>query len=195
MTFGPYAIMASGTGTNAMALIKMGKACEVVPSFILATNEGSSLREVTKEEGIPFYHEKSRIKGVDISLEEKILDLVDHYQVKWLFLAGFLKILSPSFLKVFNEGHSQSQVINIHPSLLPLYPGLGGYKKAFTNKDEKFGHSIHHVTDELDAGPLISQVSLNRIEGESFEEMVQRAKQSENENYAHILKSFIRGNL
>ena len=133
-----YAILASGQGTNALSLTRTGIELGHPPQLIIVNREDSPLLEEGKKLGIPTYFIKSSVKGVDQDFENRVLNLCHQYQVNWLFLAGFLKILSGAFLNEFNYGEF-NQVINIHPSLLPKYPGLGGYKKAFTNKDIEFG--------------------------------------------------------
>ena len=185
-----FAILASGQGTNALSLIKTGIRCGYPPRFVVVNREDSPLLNKAKELGISTYFIGSSKKGVDKDFENRVLNLCHQYDVDWTFLAGFLKILSDEFLKQFNH-YGFNQVINIHPSLLPKYPGLGGYKKAFENNDKEFGHSLHLVTEGVDEGPVLFQKVLERPSEISLEEMINIGKEQENLSYSHLLEALI----
>ncbi len=184
-----YAIFASGFGSNAHSLIKMGQELNHPPSLVIATNRESRLKVICEELGLAFIETKALKKGIDLEFEANILSLLKTHSISCIFLAGFLKILSPHFLAEF----SGNSIINIHPSLLPLYPGLGGYKKAYQNGDRTYGHTIHLVTEEVDSGPVLSQVVLEADLSLSLDEFIEVGKKAENRNYARVLKELIQG--
>lgn len=186
-----FAIMASGTGTNALSLIRKSIELDCPPRFVVVNKEESPLLELAKSFGLPTYYIPTVKKGIDQDFESRVLTLKENYKVEWLFLAGFLKILSTSFLHEFNQ-HGFNQVINIHPSLLPKYPGLGGYKKAFQNRDAEFGHTLHLVTDGVDEGPIIYQKVLSTKGLASLDDMISVGKEEENKSYVRLLKSLIK---
>lgn len=185
-----YAILASGVGTNAFSLIQTGLMEKCPPRFVVCNKEDSPLLDKAKELGISTYFIPCSVKGVDKDFENRVLNLCKGHNVDWLFLAGFLKILSPEFLLEFNF-HGFNQVVNIHPSLLPKYPGLGGYKKAFENNDKEFGHTLHLVTDGVDEGPILFQKVLTRGESLHLEDMIEIGKKEENKSYSLLLKSLL----
>lgn len=186
-----YGILASGVGTNALSLINTGLMNGCPPRFVICNKEESPLLTKAKEIGIPTYFIPSSVKGIDKDFENRVLNLCQTHNVDWLFLAGFLKILSSAFLQEFNF-HGFNQVVNIHPSLLPKYPGLGGYKLAHRSGDKEFGHTIHLVTDGVDEGPILFQKILTRGSDLSLEEMIAIGKEEENKSYGLLLSSLLK---
>ena len=90
------------------------------------------------------------------AFEEALLRAVKDFSADWIILAGFMRVLSPAFLAGLS-----SQILNIHPSLLPKHRGLDTHQKAIDAKDVHHGASIHFVTPELDGGPVLSQVQVS----------------------------------
>ncbi len=90
---------------------------------------------------------------------------IDAYAPDLVVLAGYMRILSPAFVS-----HYQGRLLNIHPSLLPKYPGLHTHRQVLENGDEEHGTSVHFVTDELDGGPVILQAKVPVFAGDSEEE-------------------------
>lgn len=188
VSFGNFAILASGTGTNALALIETARESSFLPSFVLVNKKESPLVDSVPLLNIPCECIETKTKGVDEEFEKKALELCQKYEVKWLLLAGFLKILSAEFVNSFKNVEGVSQILNIHPSLLPKYPGLGGYKKAWQNEDQFLGHTIHLVTPELDSGPILLQKEFRREGYESLSECIEENKKQENQSYQSVLK-------
>src|SRR5699024_3282401 len=87
----------------------------------------------------------------------------------WVVLAGFMRILGSAFVKRFT-----GRLVNIHPSLLPRYKGLHTHEKALANRDPRHGASVHFVTAELDAGPVIGQGSIRVRDDDTAESLAQR---------------------
>jgi phosphoribosylglycinamide formyltransferase-1 len=89
------------------------------------------------------------------AFEHAILAILDDLKPDLICLAGFMRVLSPEFIQAY-----PNQIINIHPSLLPKYPGLHTHKQVIANKDTEHGATVHWVTEQLDAGPIIAQKKL-----------------------------------
>lgn len=185
-----YAIFASGSGSNALALIQAGKKLKRPPSFIFVNNENAKVIEKAKSEDIRVIIIESLSPRVDIDFENKLINICNENNIKWIFLAGFMKILSENFLKTFNEGQFY-RVINIHPSLLPMYKGLNAYEKAFESNEQKYGFTIHLVDEKIDHGQIIYQHKIDRQKGDSFKEFKQRGLSQENEYYPLILEKVL----
>lgn len=101
----------------------------------------------------------------------------------WIALAGFMRVLSADFVNRW-----AGQIINIHPSLLPLYPGLHTHARAIAAGDSEAGASVHMVTSELDAGPVIRQVRVPIVSGDTPEDLAQRVIKQEHKLYIEALK-------
>jgi phosphoribosylglycinamide formyltransferase-1 len=105
-------------------------------------------------------------------------------------LAGYMRILSPEFV-----GHYAGRLINIHPSLLPKYPGLNTHSQVLENGDEVHGTSVHFVTEELDGGPVILQAKVPVFEGDDEEDITARVQNQEHAIYPLVVSWFIEGRL
>jgi len=145
------AIFISGTGSNLKNLIKFSKIKNTPISIDLIFSN------TTKAKGLRFSNQFN-IKRYVTSFKEskkaeaKILSLLKKENIKFICLAGFMKILSKNFIKKFN-----GKIVNIHPSLLPKYKGLNTHGKAIKNRDKVAGCTVHFVTAKLDSGKIILQ--------------------------------------
>lgn len=102
------------------------------------------------------------------SFDQQLIDQIDVYEPDYLILAGFMRILTPGFVD-----HYHGRLINIHPSLLPRHQGLHTHERALAEGDKEHGASVHFVTAELDAGPVIMQAKI-RIEAHHTAESLQQ---------------------
>ena len=101
-----------------------------------------------------------------------------------------MRILSAQFVN-----HFAGKLLNIHPSLLPKYPGLHTHRKALENGDKEHGTSVHFVTEELDGGPVILQAKVPIFEQDSEEDIIERVKAQEHAIYPLVVEWFISGRL
>ena len=158
------AVFISGIGTNLKNLIK----------FSLKKNSPISIGLVisNKKKAIGLkYANKQKIERKIINFirpkkaEKKILSLLNKRKIKFICLAGFMKILSIDFLKKFN-----GKVVNIHPSLLPKYKGLDTHKRVLENNEKFSGCTVHYVTTKLDSGKIIlkKKVKINKTDTEKI---------------------------
>ena len=144
------AVFISGTGSNLKSLIQFSKLKKspIVIEMIISNN--------AKSKGLQYaniYKIKKRVFDFKNSLsEQKIIDELKQNNINLICLAGFMKILSKSFIKNF-----KGKILNIHPSLLPKYKGLNTHEKAIKNKDKYSGCTVHFVNSKLDSGKIINQ--------------------------------------
>lgn len=110
---------------------------------------------------------------------------IDKYQPDLIVLAGFMRILSDEFVQGF-----AGKMINIHPSLLPKYTGLHTHQRAIDAKDTEHGASVHFVTPELDAGPVILQAKVPVYDEDTAETLAERVNQQEHAIYPMVVKWF-----
>jgi len=145
------AVFISGTGSNLKNLIKFSKIKNSPISIDLIFSN------TTKAKGLKFSNQFnikkyiSNFKDSKIA-EAKILNLLKKENISFICLAGFMRILSKSFIRKFS-----GKIVNIHPSLLPKYKGLDTHIKAIKNKDKVTGCTVHFVTAKLDSGKIIIQ--------------------------------------
>ena len=145
------AVFISGTGSNLKNLINFSKTKKSPISIDLI------ISNTIKAKGLKFanqYHIKKKIfnfKNIKTT-EKKLFILLKKNKIKFICLAGFMKILSSKFIKQFN-----GKIINIHPSLLPRYKGLNTHSRAIQNKDKFSGCTVHYVEEKLDSGCKIVQ--------------------------------------
>lgn len=117
------------------------------------------------------------------AFDETLQSRIDAYQPDLIVLAGFMRILTPAFVE-----HFVGKMINIHPSLLPKYPGLNTHKRALEAGDSEAGATVHYVTAELDGGPLVAFSSVN-IEPQDDElALAKRVLAAEHQLYPSVVR-------
>ena len=144
------AVFISGTGSNLKNLIKFSKtkiSPILIKLIISSSKKAKGLRYPTQ-----YNIEKKIVNFNNNFSENKILNYINKKNIKFICLAGFMKILSKNFIKKF-----KGKIVNIHPSLLPNYKGLNTYKRALKNKEKFTGCTVHYVTAKLDSGKIILQ--------------------------------------
>jgi len=184
------ALFASGVGTNALNLLAESKKYPNIEiSCLIVDTESSPLPEVLAQKYPDLYVHRilpdETLKGLDRKSEheERILSCLEFYDVEWILLTGYMRLIGEKLLTAFTE-----RIINIHPSLLPLYPGLDAYKHAFEDKVKESGITIHLVDAGVDTGPILLQEKFKLLESDSLSDFTQRGKDLEWRLYPEILK-------
>ena len=174
------AILISGSGTNLQAFIDAvdGGDLDLDLTVVFSNNPDAFGLERAERAGIP----TSCIQHSDYpdreSFDQAVIAELDRFEPDLLILAGFMRILSKKFV-----AHYAGKILNIHPALLPLYPGLNTHQRVLDAGDEWHGSTVHFVTDELDAGPRILQGRLLIMQGETAEELEKRVQAVEHQIY------------
>ena len=179
------AVFISGTGSNLKNLIKFSKIKKSPISLDLIisnTNKANGLKFANqfkiKKKVFNFKNYKKAEKDTSILLKKE--------KIKFICLAGFMKILSKDFIKKFN-----GSIINIHPSLLPKHKGLNKHSKAIKNKDKFAGCTVHYVTPKLDSGKIILQKKIKISANDDPTSLAKRVLKEEHKLYlAAIVKIF-----
>ncbi|GLR69948.1 phosphoribosylglycinamide formyltransferase [Agaribacter marinus] len=185
-------ILVSGNGSNAQAIIEAcqsndirGEVCAIISNrptaFALQRAKKADIDAIT----IDHKAYDSR-ESFDHALQNKI----DAYCPDIIVLAGFMRILTPGLVK-----HYHGKMLNIHPSLLPLYPGLNTHQRAIDNGDIKHGASIHFVTCELDGGPIIAQTEVSISPDDTSESLAKKVAQREWDIYPLVIAWYCSGRL
>ena len=179
------AVFISGTGSNLKSLIKFSKTKKSPISISLIVTNNS------KAKGLDFskiYKIKRKIfnfKDKKIT-EKKILLELKKNKIYIICLAGFMKILSKSFIENF-----KGKILNIHPSLLPKYKGLNTYKRALDKKEKYSGCTVHYVTSKLDSGKIILKKQVKISKKDTPRTLAKKILKQEHKLYPNaILKVF-----
>lgn len=182
------AIFASGSGSNAEALMKKAKELIGVKiEFVFSDKKEAFVLTRAKSCAVPAYVIEK--KGTREKHEQEILHLLDDHKIDWILLAGYMRMISPTFLRELKNRHEgRAQVINIHPSLLPDYPGTDSIQKAYKDQVAVSGVSIHYVDEGMDTGPLLAQEKVVLQVGETLESFATRMHALEHQMYCKVLE-------
>jgi phosphoribosylglycinamide formyltransferase-1 len=151
------AVLISGTGSNLKALIdamQSGRLHISIDHVISNKAEAGGLAHA-RAAGIPCSIFDIHSTGTGEPLDRAIATCLERVKPDLIVLAGYMRILGPALVRQF-----AGQMINLHPSLLPKYPGLDTYRRCLESGDREHGSSMHFVTEGLDDGPLIAQVRI-----------------------------------
>ncbi|QEN03605.1 phosphoribosylglycinamide formyltransferase [Thiospirochaeta perfilievii] len=175
------AILASGSGSNFQAISEVIKKSHHNVSCLICDRKSAFVMERAKKLGIKVFY--VTYYNRDKSEAEKEIDsILNSQKVDLVALAGFMRILSPLFTNKW-----KNRVINIHPSLLPKYPGSHGIEDSFNSGDIELGVTIHYVDQGMDTGPIIYQESFTRCDGETLESAEEKIHRLEHRVYPQIL--------
>ncbi len=179
------AVFISGKGSNLKSLIKFSKIKDSPISIELIIS--SNLKAKGLKYGKIFKIKKKvfDFKNKNIS-ENRLISTLKKNEIKMIFLAGFMKILSKNFIKRF-----KGKILNIHPSLLPKYKGLNTHRRALDNNEKYSGCTVHFVNSKLDSGKIILQKKVKVLKNETEETLAKKILVEEHKLYPKaILKIF-----
>ena len=181
------AILISGRGSNMAALIYAAKAAEC-PYDVVCVGSNNPQAEglaIAASEGIPTFAHSHK------GLTRDAFDAIMHSElIKYgpdvVALAGYMRIMSDGFVNQW-----AGRMINIHPSLLPKYPGLEPHARALDAGDKAAGCTIHEVTADLDSGPVLAQTAVIVLPGDTPETLAERVRIAEHQLYPRALSAFV----
>ena len=186
-----FAVFISGNGSNLQAIINAtnngqidGKIC-----CVLSNKEKAFGLVRAKEANIPTIVIEHQNFETREKFETAILESLKSYQIDLIVLAGFMRILSPVLIKPY-----LGKLMNIHPSLLPKYPGLNTHQKVIDNQDTQHGVTIHFVDETLDGGQICAQ-SIMKVESNDIDILENKIHKLEHELYPEVIQSFAKGEL
>ena len=183
------AILLSGRGSNFSAIanaIETGKLAAQIAVVVSNKPEAGGL-EKARALGIAAVSIPS--KGVAReTYDQLLLDEIRKHNVDLICLAGYMRVLSPVFIRAFPQ-----QILNIHPSLLPAFPGLDAQQQAFDHGVRIAGCTVHFVDEGLDSGPIIQQASVNIESGEDADTLSARILKEEHRIYSQAIGKVLAG--
>ena len=181
------AVFVSGSGTNLQAIIDAGiPAVEIV--LVLSNNPGAYALERAKKHGIPAVAADHKNFPGREEYEKHVLELLEPYNVDLIALAGFMRILSPHFVRAY-----KNRIINIHPALLPSFPGMHAAKQALESGVKFTGCTVHFVDEGVDSGPIILQAVVPVRDDDDEESLLERIHGEEHRIYPEALKFIASG--
>jgi phosphoribosylglycinamide formyltransferase-1 len=182
-------ILISGNGSNMVALVRdMVGDHPARPVLVLSNDPAAGGLDRAEELGVPtalIDHHDYRDR---LTFEAALADRIDAAAPDVICLAGFMRILTPGIVQRY-----QGRMLNIHPSLLPLYPGLDTHARALAAGDQESGCTVHVVTEELDAGPIVGQARVPVRPFDTPVTLAVRVLMQEHRLFPAVLRRFVVG--
>ncbi len=185
-------ILGSGKGSNMVAITDAISAGDVPAQIVAVISdvESSGILEHARSRGLPAQFiapGKFRTK-LDDDAERSYIDALKTAEVDLVVLAGFMRILKGEFLRVFDQ-----RVINLHPSLLPAFPGLAAWRQAFDYGVKVAGCTVHYVDQGVDTGAIIAQTAVPVVDGDTAATLHERIQLAERSLYPRVVAALARG--
>jgi len=181
------AVLMSGTGTNMAALLYASRAADCPYELVLvaANDRAAKGLGLAEAEGIPTFALSH--KGMARAEHDRAMDAAIRSRgAQYVALAGYMRILTPEFVSGW-----AGRMVNIHPSLLPKYPGLQTHQRALDAGDSHGGCTVHLVTTELDEGPMLGQTPVAILPGDTAESLAARVLIAEHQLYPRCLAALV----
>jgi phosphoribosylglycinamide formyltransferase, formyltetrahydrofolate-dependent len=185
-------VLASGRGSNLQAIMEQIAYCKLDAEIVvvLSDKENSFALKRAQDKGIVGITVLKNTFGSQIEFETALVENLKKHGAELVVLAGFMRVLSPFFIQQF-----PNRIINIHPSLLPSFPGLHAQKQALEYGVKFSGCTVHFVNEEVDGGPIISQALVLVNEGDTEESLGDRILVEEHRLLPEAIQNFILGKI
>jgi phosphoribosylglycinamide formyltransferase-1 len=186
------AILISGTGSNMQAFIDACRHGELAAQIavVISNNPDAVGLQRANDAGIATARVNHRDYDSRESFDQALVNTLNEYNVDLVILAGFMRILTPVFIHAF-----YGKLLNIHPSLLPKYPGLHTHQRALDAGDKEAGVTVHFVIPELDAGPAVVQARVTISNDDTAASLAARVIVEEHKIYPLAAQWFLAGRL
>lgn len=185
-------ILISGRGSNMEAVVRAAES-QGWPARITAVisnkPEAKGL-EFARARGIPTAVVANKEYPTRAEFDAALQEAIDRFAPDLVVLAGFMRILTAPFVE-----HYEGRMLNIHPSLLPLFPGLGTHQQALDAGEKEHGATVHFVTAELDHGPVVAQARVPVLPGDTEDTLAARVLVEEHKLYPHAVRLFVEDRL
>ncbi|WP_082235209.1 phosphoribosylglycinamide formyltransferase [Halobacillus massiliensis] len=182
------AVFASGTGSNFDAIMNAVESGELDAEVCLLVSDNIKAGVIEKaqkrEVDTVVYHPKSFSDKK--AYESALLADCRDKGVEWIILAGYMRLIGPTLLEAYHN-----RIINIHPSLLPAFPGKDAIGQAVAKKVKVTGVTVHFVDDGMDTGPIIAQEAITITESDKKEEVQKKIQAVEHKLYPRVIQSLL----
>ena len=187
MTIG---VLISGRGSNLQALIEASRRGELGPGTIgvvFSNVEDAAGLERARRAGIPVAFRDHRGRSRE-AFDAEVVGMLHAHGVELVCLAGYMRLLSPAFV-----GGFPGRILNVHPALLPAFPGLHAQRQALEHGVKVSGATVHLVDEHLDQGPIVAQEAVSVLEDDSEETLSARILEAEHRIYARAVRAMLEG--
>jgi phosphoribosylglycinamide formyltransferase-1 len=183
-------ILISGNGSNLQSLIDNAKKIDLEICSVISNKEDAfGLKRAERANISTNFVDPNRFESRE-DFDKQLIAIIDELDIGLIILAGYMRILSSDFIN-----HFAGKILNIHPSLLPKFPGLNTHRKAIDAKEKYHGATVHFVTEELDGGPIINQeiVEIDPIDTEYS--LAQKVLEKEHILYPRVIHWYTQNRL
>lgn len=184
-------ILGSGKGTNCRAILERIKSGDLPAQAVVVISDviDAPILEIAREFSVanaylPPGHFRTRLEP---QAEIELVRMLRDAEVELIVLAGFMRVLKKPMLQAFPR-----KIINIHPSLLPKFPGLEGWKQALASGEKVTGCTVHYVDEQIDHGAIIAQREVPILPNDTAETLHERIQLAERELYPEVVGRFCR---
>jgi phosphoribosylglycinamide formyltransferase-1 len=187
----PVGVLVSGSGTNLQAILDAqgeGRLGSAEVRVIVSNRPEAPALDRARAAGVPAVVVDHKAFADRERFEDALLEVLHRHGVELVALAGFMRLLTPRFLRAFPD-----RVINIHPALLPSFPGVHAPQQAFTYGVRISGCTVHFVDEGTDTGPIIAQAAVPVLEGDDADRLAARILVEEHRVYPLVLRLFADG--
>lgn len=178
------AVLASGRGSNFEAICDAFKDTALYPRLLVCDREHAPVLEKARQRGVksfyiplPVKNREEAAAGLSRCLQDEGIELV--------VLAGFMKVLPPNFVRAW-----RGRIVNIHPSILPRYPGTEAIRRAWEAGEDWFGITIHLVDEGVDTGPILFQNMAHRLVEDTLDTIEEKIHKMEHMFYPKVIQNF-----
>ena len=183
-------VLISGNGSNLQSIIDNAKSIDLTICCVFSNKmDAFGLKRAAKA-GIPCVALDETLFDSKLGFDQEIMKVIDNYQAEVIILAGYMRILSADFISKYS-----GKILNIHPSLLPKFPGLNTHQRAIDASEKKHGASVHFVTEEVDGGPVIAQQSVNIDSTDNPQTLAKKVLEKEHILYPKVINWYTQGRL
>ncbi|MFD1021034.1 phosphoribosylglycinamide formyltransferase [Thalassobacillus hwangdonensis] len=182
------AVFASGTGSNFDAIaaeIERG-AVQAEISLVVCDRPGARVIEKAEAQGIETFVFSAKDYPDKAAYENELLTACREKGIEWLILAGYMRLIGPTLLEAY-----ENRIVNIHPSLLPAFPGKDAIGQAFDKRVKVTGVTVHFVDAGMDTGPIIDQEAVRIDENDTRETLQKKIQAVEHRLYPAVIKELI----
>jgi len=189
MSRSAVAVMASGKGSNLEVILEAvaAGACPVEVRLVISDREAAPALEIARKAGVPEVHYLNpKLFTNRTDFDAACAALIDGHGCQWIVLAGYMRILSSQFVHRYRR-----RILNIHPSLLPSFPGARAVEDAIEHGVKVSGCTVHLVDEVLDGGPILAQATVPVLDGDSRESLHARIQEQEHRLYPETLRRMV----
>lgn len=179
------AVFASGTGSNFQAIIEeKNLPCEI--ALLVCDKPNAKVLDKAKKHNVKSFVFTAKNYRAKADYEREIVEVLKKNDIQWIFLAGYMRLVGETLLDAF-----EGKILNIHPSLLPAFPGKDAIGQAFEAGVKETGVTVHYVDEGMDTGPIIDQKAVPVLETDTLEALQKRVQEVEHHLYPSVIKQLL----